>query len=74
MSMITSTKKNHIGLVGFEPTASWSRTRRSTKLSHSPKWNLTLGYAADALFISRILVSMARRSSPVVFDNRRFAG
>ena len=28
----------HIGLVGFEPTASWSRTRRSTKLSHSPKW------------------------------------
>ena len=29
----------HVGLVGFEPTASWSRTRRSTKLSHSPKWN-----------------------------------
>src|SRR5439155_144046 len=28
-----------IGLVGFEPTASWSRTRRSTKLSHSPKLN-----------------------------------
>src|SRR5438132_13572920 len=27
---------NHIGLVGFEPTASWSRTRRSTKLSHTP--------------------------------------
>ena len=27
----------YIGLVGFEPTASWSRTRRSTKLSHSPK-------------------------------------
>ena len=31
---------DHVGLVGFEPTASWSRTRRSTKLSHSPKWNL----------------------------------
>src|SRR5947208_12380680 len=27
-----------IGLVGFEPTASWSRTRRSTKLSHSPNF------------------------------------
>jgi hypothetical protein len=26
-----------VGLVGFEPTASSSRTRRSTKLSHSPK-------------------------------------
>src|SRR5438552_1655579 len=25
-----------IGLVGFEPTASWSRTRRSTKFSHRP--------------------------------------
>src|SRR6266566_4003230 len=25
-----------IGLVGFEPTASASRTQRSTKLSHSP--------------------------------------
>jgi hypothetical protein len=26
-----------IGLVGFEPTASWSRTRRDTKLRYSPK-------------------------------------
>jgi hypothetical protein len=25
-----------IGLVGFEPTASCTRGRRSTKLSHSP--------------------------------------
>ena len=25
------------GLVGFEPTASWSRTRRDTKLRYSPK-------------------------------------
>jgi hypothetical protein len=32
-----------IGLVGFEPTASWSRTRRSTKLSHSPKLNRPSG-------------------------------
>src|SRR2546430_9651653 len=33
-----SSVENHfIGLVGFEPTASWSRTRRSTKLSPSPK-------------------------------------
>ena len=26
-----------IGLVGFEPTISWSRTRRDTKLRYSPK-------------------------------------
>ena len=25
-----------IGLVGFEPTTSWSRTRRDTKLRYSP--------------------------------------
>src|SRR2546423_5354280 len=35
--------QDSIGLVGFEPTASWSRTRRSTKLSHSPKWNTYSG-------------------------------
>ena len=29
--------RKKIGLVGFEPTASSSRTRRSTKLSHSPQ-------------------------------------
>ena len=33
----------HVGLVGFEPTASWSRTRRSTKLSHSPKCHTRSG-------------------------------
>ena len=53
--------ENSIGLVGFEPTASWSRTRRSTKLSHSPKWNR---YASDAALTSRILVQIARRSNP----------
>ena len=26
-----------VGETGFEPTASWSRTKRSTKLSHSPR-------------------------------------
>jgi hypothetical protein len=25
-----------VGAAGFEPAASWSRTRRSTKLSHAP--------------------------------------
>ena len=27
----------YIGVTGFEPAASWSQTRRSTKLSHTPK-------------------------------------
>ena len=25
-----------VGVTGFEPAASWSRTKRSTKLSHTP--------------------------------------
>jgi hypothetical protein len=45
-----------IGLVGFEPTASWSRTRRSTKLSHSP--NCWLIRYADA---PRVLTSPVLR-------------
>jgi hypothetical protein len=26
-----------VGVTGFEPTTSWSRTKRSTKLSYTPK-------------------------------------
>ena len=29
-----------IGVTGFEPAASWSQTRRSTKLSHTPQYCL----------------------------------
>ena len=36
-----------VGLVGFEPTASWSRTRRSTKLSHSPNFTVVDKLSAD---------------------------
>src|SRR5436190_14657983 len=48
-----------IGLVGFEPTASWSRTRRSTKLSHSPFYRI---FPANAVLTSRIFHQIARRS------------
>src|SRR6516162_5392142 len=46
-----------IGLVGFEPTASWSRTRRSTKLSHSPR---IIHYRPGAPVTSRSLMQIAR--------------
>src|SRR5437667_155713 len=46
-----------IGLVGFEPTASWTRTRRSTKLSHSPKIN---ELPDRRPLTSRILIQIAR--------------
>jgi hypothetical protein len=29
-------KEDLVGARGFEPPASWSRTRRSTRLSHAP--------------------------------------
>ena len=35
-------ERESVGLVGFEPTASASRTQRSTKLSHSPNCSLML--------------------------------
>jgi hypothetical protein len=36
--------KELVGASGFEPPASWSRTRRSTRLSHAPKMRITLGF------------------------------
>jgi hypothetical protein len=46
------TPEKKIGLVGFEPTASATRTQRSTKLSHSP-WQHTMAQfrAGSSLFI-----------------------
>src|SRR5580658_7450631 len=32
--------KEMVGARGFEPPASWSRTRRSTKLSHAPNFTM----------------------------------
>jgi hypothetical protein len=36
-----------VGVRGFEPPASWSRTKRSTKLSHTPFLKNILYYNAD---------------------------
>ena len=57
---ITATKKEKertsrsfsflVGVTGFEPAASWSRTKRTTKLCHTPifllplEYNINLGY------------------------------
>src|SRR5256714_7743809 len=51
-----------VGLVGFEPTASASRTQRSTKLSHSPNCSPLLS-RLDAHPISRISVRVASSSA-----------
>jgi hypothetical protein len=54
--------------VGFEPTASWSRTRRSTKLSHSPKCRI---YSADVVLTSRILRRISSKSIIGRYDNSK---
>src|SRR5438093_4450402 len=60
----------HIGLVGFEPTASWSRTRRSTKLSHSPRFDEIC--QSDAPLTSRILAQIARNSRWTGYRQRKW--
>ena len=30
-----------VGVTGFEPTASWSRTKRATKLRYTPTYRLS---------------------------------
>ena len=37
-----------VGVTGFEPATSWSQTRRSTKLSYTPKFPQCLGAVAAA--------------------------
>lgn len=40
-----------VGVRGFEPPASWSRTKHSTKLSHTPKKYLICYQFPESLFI-----------------------
>jgi hypothetical protein len=35
--------KEMVGAVGFEPTTSWSRTKRATKLRYAPTQPITIG-------------------------------
>ncbi len=36
MRYLTADMIRMVGVTGFEPAASWSRTKRSTELSHTP--------------------------------------
>ena len=47
-----------VGVSGFEPEASWTRTKRDTKLRHTPK--------------SRVLYSQNRNLSTIKFRLRKF--
>ena len=36
-----------VGVSGFEPEASWSRTKRDTKLRHTPKAKILYAFIFD---------------------------
>lgn len=38
-----------VGVTGFEPMASWSRTKRDTKLRHTPKCFSIILYRSDKI-------------------------
>ena len=38
--MVSSFSTKLVGVAGFEPTASWTRTKRATKLRYTPSENL----------------------------------
>src|SRR5690348_5812700 len=49
-----------VGARGFEPPASWSRTRRSTRLSHAPTVSIyqdTTRNPCNAIFTSAVTLS-----------------
>jgi hypothetical protein len=62
MSAIKSFILKMVGERGFEPPTPWSRTRCSTRLSHSPIDRLALGGTLGAI----VLVGMAARSSALL--------
>ena len=41
-----------VGVTGLEPMASWSRTKRSTKLSYTPKWWKPPHYITEAFTLA----------------------
>ncbi|MEN9635129.1 MAG: hypothetical protein RL077_3533 [Verrucomicrobiota bacterium] len=54
-----------VGAIGFEPTTSWSQTRRSTRLSYTPRHNVKVG--------DRAAVSMAVLQKWGILSRRRVA-
>lgn len=52
--------KELVGARGFEPPASWSRTRRSTRLSHAPNTDTSL--VVHTPMMQLLVLSHARKS------------
>ncbi len=59
-----------VGVRGFEPPASWSRTKHSTKLSHTPKniftsnFSFTFGTVPNQAYPCGIVASRLRFAAP----------
>ena len=53
-----------VGVTGFEPAASWSRTKRTTKLCHTPKYYALLhrNIIAQPLIIVNIFLKFSEKN------------
>ncbi len=50
-----------VGATGFEPAASWSRTKRATKLRYAPSYNANKKYIITIKIFSQAKMSMMRQ-------------
>src|SRR5436190_22200002 len=63
--------RERVGLVGFEPTASASRTQRSTKLSHSPNCSFFRGADSTRTYLAHFSGSSKRNGEEVIARGKR---
>ena len=47
-----------VGVPGFEPGASWTRTKRDTKLRHAPMCSQPIYYKCTDAFCQGVVVSL----------------
>ena len=57
-----------VGVTGFEPAASWSRTKRSTKLSHTPVFNFRKGYYNTGKVVCQAQFTQKIEESGIPFE------
>jgi hypothetical protein len=68
--ILSPTKKGpYIGVTGFEPTASSSRTKRSTKLSHTP--NNKIYFTTKIPFMQVKFLSFFFNSTNIIVESHK---
>ena len=56
-----------VGVTGFEPATSWSRTKRTTKLCHTPKdYFIPKQYITEAHFCQHLFANLTKKILPKI--------